>query len=92
VLIYDGFGTHETLKILEFYFKNNIILYRLPSYTSHKLQPYDVGVFVPLKATYRDEVKRLFRGGVNTVGKEYFTILYSPTRDKAFSKRNITSA
>jgi hypothetical protein len=29
---------------------------------------------------------------VNTVGKEHFTILYSPARDKAFSKRNITSA
>jgi hypothetical protein len=35
VLICDGFGMHESLKILEFYFKNNIILYYLPSHTSH---------------------------------------------------------
>ena len=37
VLVCDGFGTHETLEILEFCFENNIILCRLPSHTSHKL-------------------------------------------------------
>ena len=37
VLICDGFGTHETLEILEFCFENNILLCRLPSHTSHKL-------------------------------------------------------
>ena len=42
VLISDGFGTHETLEILEYCFENNIILCRLPSHTSHKLQPCDV--------------------------------------------------
>jgi hypothetical protein len=60
VLICDGFGTHKTLKVLEFCFENNIILCRLPSHTSHKLQPCDVRVFAPLKAAYCDEVDRLF--------------------------------
>jgi len=92
VLICDGFGTHETLEVLEFCFENNIILCRLPSHTSHKLQPCDVGVFAPLKAAYRDQADRLFRGGANTVGKEHFTSLYSPAREKAFTKRNITAA
>ena len=73
VLISDGFGTHETLEILEYYFENNIILCCLPSHTSHKLQPCDVGVFAPLKVAYRDQVERLYRGGANTVGKEHFT-------------------
>ena len=36
VLICDGFGTHETLEILEFCLSNNIMLCRLPSHTSHK--------------------------------------------------------
>jgi DDE superfamily endonuclease len=89
VLICDGFGTHETLEALEFCFENNIILCRLPSHTSHKLQPCDVGVFASLKAAYRDEADRLFRRGANTVGKQHFTSLYSPTREKAFTKRNI---
>jgi hypothetical protein len=92
VLICDGFGSHETLEVLEFCLANNIILCRLPSHTSHKLQPCDVAVFAALKAAYRDEVDRLGRGGVDTIGKEHFTSLYSPARARAFTKRNITSA
>jgi hypothetical protein len=89
VLICDGFATHETLEILEFCFENNILLCRLPSHTSHKLQPCDVAAFAPLKAAYRSQVDRLEQGGVNTIGKEHFTSLYSPVRDKAFTPKNI---
>jgi hypothetical protein len=89
VLICDGFGTHETLEILEFCLANNIILCRLPSHTSHKLQPCDVGPFAPLKSAYREQVERLNQGGVDIVGKEHFTYLYSPARDRALTKRNI---
>ncbi len=78
--------------MLEVCFENNIILCRLPSHTSHKLQPCDVGVFAPLKAAYRDQVERLYRGGANTVDKDHFTSLYSPARERAFTKRNITAA
>jgi hypothetical protein len=91
VLISDGFGTYETLEILEFCFVHNTILCRLPSHTSHKLQPCDVGVFAPLKTAYRDQVERLNREGIDTVGKEHFTSLYSPARDRALTKRNITA-
>ena len=89
VLICDGFGTHETLEILEYCFANNIVLCRLPSHTSHKLQPCDVAVFAPLKAAYREQVERLERGGVNTIGKEHFTSLFSPARARAFTAKNI---
>src|ERR1700710_2948410 len=88
VLICDGFGTHETLEILEFCFEHNIILCRLPSHTSHKLQPCDVAVFASLKAAYRDEIDRLERGGVNTIGKQHFTSLFSPARKIAFTAQN----
>ncbi|KAN0089133.1 hypothetical protein V8E51_019393 [Hyaloscypha variabilis] len=74
-----NFGMYETLEILEFYFENDILLYRLPSYTSYKLQPYNIAAFTLLKAAYR----------VNTISKEYFTSLYSPTRGKAFTLKNI---
>ena len=89
VLICDGFRTQETLEILEFCFTNNIILCRLPSHTSHKLQPCDVGPFAPLKSAYREQVERLNQGGVDIVGKEHFAYLYSPARDRALTKRNI---
>jgi hypothetical protein len=37
VLVVDGFGTHETLEVLDFCLANNVILCRLPSHTSYKL-------------------------------------------------------
>ncbi|KAH7548768.1 hypothetical protein BM1_10934 [Bipolaris maydis] len=89
VLILDGFGTHETLEILEYCFANKIVLCRLPSHTSHKLQPCDVAVFGPLKTAYREQVERLERGGVNTIGKKHFTCLYKPARERAFTAKNI---
>ena len=89
LLICDGFGTHETLEILEFCFENNIILCRIPSHTSHKLQPCDVSMFGPLKSAYRDGLERLERGCVGTIGKEHFTYLYNPARKQAFTPRNI---
>jgi hypothetical protein len=46
-------------------------------------------VFSPLKVAYRDEAKKILREGVNIVGKQYFTSLYSPAREKAFTKKNI---
>jgi hypothetical protein len=88
-LIYDGFGTYETLEILEFCFENNIFLYRLPSHTSHKLQLYDITPFALLKTTYRDQVDQLEQGGVNTIGKEHFIALYNPARKVTFTPKNI---
>jgi hypothetical protein len=89
VLICDGFGTHETLEILEHCFVNNIILCRLPSHTSYKLQPCDVAVFAPLKTACREQVERLERGGVYSIGKEHFVALYSHARVRAFTSKNI---
>ncbi|KAF2647103.1 DDE-domain-containing protein [Lophiostoma macrostomum CBS 122681] len=69
----DGFGTHETLEILEFCFENNITLY----------------LFAPLKTAYREQVERMERGVVNTIGKQHFTYLYGPARELALTKRDI---
>jgi len=46
-------------------------------------------VFGPLKSAYREEVERLERGGVNAIGKEHFTSLYSRARSRALTPRNI---
>jgi hypothetical protein len=89
--VVDGFATHESLEVLAYVMQNNIILCRLPPYTSHKLQPCDVTVFAPLKAAYRDQVDPLERGGVGTIGKQHFTYLYSPAREMVFTKKNVLS-
>lgn len=92
ILISDGLASHECLKVMTFCYEHNIILCRLPSHTSHKLQPCDVAVFGPLKTAYREQVERLFRGGAGTIGKQHFTLLYSRARATAMTARNIRSA
>ena len=91
ILISDGFGSHKSLELMKFCYENRIILCRLPSHTSHKLQPCDVGVFGPLKSAYREQVERLYRGGAGTVDKRHFTYLYDRARQQAITPRNIRS-
>ena len=76
---------------MTFYFENNIVLCRLPSHTSHKLQPCDVGCFAPLKTAYREQVEQLLRGGANAIGKQHFTLLYDRARQVAITSRNVRS-
>jgi hypothetical protein len=91
ILISDGFGTHESLEIMEYCLENNIILCRIPSHISHKIQPCDVGVFSPLKPYIASRLKDLYRGSAKTVGKQHFTSLYSRARDASVTSRNIKS-
>lgn len=91
ILISDGFETHESLDVLKFCFESNIVPCRLPSHTSHKLQPCDVSVFGPLKTAYREQVQHLERRGANAVNKEHFVLLYRRARDVALTARNIRS-
>ena len=91
ILISDGFETHESLDVLKFCLENNIVPCRLPSHTSHKLQPCDVSVFGPLKTAYREQVEQLERRGANAVNKEHFVLLYRRARDAALTARNIRS-
>jgi hypothetical protein len=63
LLIHDGFGAHESLEVMRFSFTNRIVLCRLPSHKSHKLQPYDVSAFGPLQTAYRAQVENSYRLG-----------------------------
>ena len=52
VLTFDGHESHETPAIKRLAYDNNIVLYCLPSKTTHKLQPLDVGVFSVLQRAW----------------------------------------
>ncbi len=91
LLISDDFETHKSLNVLNFCYENNIILCRLFSHTSHKLQLCDVEIFESLKSAYREQVERLYRDDAETVDKRHFTYLYDQARQQAMVKRNISS-
>lgn len=53
LLIYDGHNSHLTATTQETAKRNKIVIVCLPPHTSHALQPLDVAVFRPLKASWR---------------------------------------
>ena len=52
LLTFNGHHSHDTPDMLSAAFDNNILLYCLLPKTTHKLQPLDVGVFVPLQSAW----------------------------------------
>jgi hypothetical protein len=58
-------------------------------YTSHLLQPLDVGCFSPLKAAYGHKVSELARQGVFYVDKLDFLWIYTRIWLTALSDQNI---
>jgi hypothetical protein len=87
----DGFNTYESLNVMTYCFKNNIILCCQPLHTTYKTQPCDVRVFSLLKTAYRKQVDLLYRGRAETANKAHFTKLYSQARSLAITSRNIRS-
>ena len=49
LLLCNGYRSYMTYEFINFYEKNNILLYFLPSYISHILQLLDIGVFYAYK-------------------------------------------
>src|SRR5258708_20336589 len=52
LLIIDGHSSHESLATMEYCHDHHIILYCLPSHTTHALQPLDIVLFSPLKQAW----------------------------------------
>ena len=89
VLIVDGHGSHVTDDFITQAYLNNIILLRLPSHTSHLLQPLDVGLFGPLKKYASDEMEPLVQANVSRIRKEDWLLAYLKGRQTAFRTSNV---
>ena len=48
-LIVDSHGSHVTIEFIEYALSHNIIVYYLPSHSTHLLQPLDIELFSPLQ-------------------------------------------
>ena len=49
LLLYDGHISHISMNLINYALSKKIILFVLPPYSSHLLQPLHVGTFKPLK-------------------------------------------
>lgn len=61
LLIFDGHGSHLTYTTVKKAIDNEIIILCLPPNTSHALQPLDVGVFAPMKQSWKKFLKLWYR-------------------------------
>ena len=91
LLILDGHSSHQTADFDIFCKENIIICLCMPPYISYLLQPLDVGVFGPLKQTYRKLVEGMMVAGNNYIDKQDFLYLYPPAHIKVFTAGNICS-
>ncbi|KIJ47463.1 hypothetical protein M422DRAFT_248880 [Sphaerobolus stellatus SS14] len=91
VFISHGHSYHETHEICLAALNHNITMISLPPHTTHKLQPLDVGVFVPLQCMWGKRCNELAVTGVevthDTVVEEYVTV-----RKNSMMEKTIVSA
>ena len=92
LLILDGHESHQSLQFQEFCKENNIYTLCMPPYSSHLLQPLDVGCFSPLKRAYSREVESLIRNHINHITKLEFLPAFKAAFDRSFTPANIRSA
>ncbi|PWW71907.1 hypothetical protein C7212DRAFT_230068, partial [Tuber magnatum] len=85
LIIFDGFGSHVDLTILEYCLDHRILPFYLPAHTSYILQLLDISVFSPISTYYVQEVNKLRV----PVDKDQFPNLLARAHHKAFTKENI---
>ena len=94
LLLLDGHSSHVNMAFLDLARRMNIIPLILPPHSTHRLQPLDVGLFGPLSNAYSKELKKLIHmcGGMVSMSKRFFWLLFSKAWKAAFTSVNIQSA
>ncbi len=91
LLIVDGHSSHESLKTITYCHNNHIILYCLPSHTTHALQPLDVVLLSPLKQACAKAISSEEYDG-RKVTKENFLKIYRDAHLQSFTSTNIITS
>jgi hypothetical protein len=92
MLILNGYRSHLTPEFDYTYTKNNIILIYMPPYSSHLLQPLDIGCFAVLKQYYRQVVEQQMRLGFNYINKMNFLTVFPQARIVAYKAQSIQNS
>ena len=91
LLILDGHNSHCMFCFVNFAHNHCIIVLCLPSYTTHKLQPCDVGVFGPLATSWKKGVTQASHNEI-PITNQILLIYYHKAREVAFKSTTILSA
>ena len=86
VMFFDGHYSHLSIALIKRASEIGILLFCLPPNTTHVLQPLDVGVFGPVKSTWRRVLKLYkIRTRASNVTKEIFPSLIKQLWEKPIS-------
>jgi hypothetical protein len=85
----DGYESHNLYEFYKYCEEEKIIVLCIPPYSSHLLQPLDVGCFSPLKQAYSDEINSLAQYSTKKIKKEAFLLAFKAAFKKAITKDNI---
>ncbi|RPA70899.1 CENP-B protein, partial [Ascobolus immersus RN42] len=92
MLVFDGHGSHLTIDFLQYCWDNKIIPYRLPSHSTHIMQPLDVRVFQPYKHQHTLAIERSTRDGIPVFDKIEFLANLKQIRLETLKVSTILSA
>jgi hypothetical protein len=94
LLIVDGHSSHVNMEFIRMCDRLKICLLILPPHSTHRLQPLDVGCFLPLLTCYSTELDKVMEksGGLVSFTKRMFWSAFKPAFDNSFTEKNILSA
>ncbi len=72
LLVLDGYGSHYTLKFIQYCNKEKIIPFCLPAHITHLLQPLNVVIFQPYKHWHVELLDQATRSGCHDYNKVKF--------------------
>ncbi|CAK1582436.1 unnamed protein product [Parnassius mnemosyne] len=92
LLIFDGAKCHLSIEVLDEADKNNIVLYCLPSNTTHELQPLDKSVNKSYEHHWDEAVLNfLYTNPDRTMSKTTFNRIFSQVWPKCITHSNIVN-
>jgi hypothetical protein len=93
-LIVDGHSSHVNIEFIKTCDGLKICLLILLPYSTYRLQPLDVGCFLPLSTCYSTELDKVMEksGGLVAFIKRMFWSAFKPAFDNSFLEKNILSA
>jgi hypothetical protein len=92
LLILDGHESHHSVDFERYCKANKIITLCMPPYSSHLLQPLDVGCFSVLKQAYGREIEHLIRCFITHVSKTEFFPAFHAAYQATMTEENIKAA
>lgn len=93
LLVVDGHSSHVNMEFLNACRDLKIVLLIFPPHSTHRLQPLDLSVFLPLATQYTNQLNKLHFGGVGSVfmTKRMFWPMFKVAFEDSFTVDNIMS-